>query len=316
VGVASRQVPWQSIEVRHLLALEAVASERSFNRAADRLGYVQSAISGQIAYLENAVGARLLHRASGTPIVELTDAGRLLLRHVEEILARYETARTAVGAARGRTGGVVRVAGLELLGARRTAEIISNFRRMRPFVRVLLERSTMTDPQSRAGSVDLLVHHGESAEPAMVVGHVDFALLLPRDAPSPRHHLPMTVPELSSMRPIVPGPRTPFAALRAQLEAHEIEPNTSMMAGSAEIARALVANGLGVAIVPTSWLDPADALTVAIDLSHLFEPAPIALTRGHSAATEHDGDRRSDAIEALVEVVRDAVHAPELALAC
>ena len=40
---------WHGIQIRHLAALEAVATQRSFNRAARRLGYTQSAISHQMA---------------------------------------------------------------------------------------------------------------------------------------------------------------------------------------------------------------------------------------------------------------------------
>ena len=70
---------WLGIELRHFAALAAVAEERSFRRAADRLGYVQSAISRQIAYLEQLTGERLIERSQGPKPVELTEAGELLL---------------------------------------------------------------------------------------------------------------------------------------------------------------------------------------------------------------------------------------------
>ena len=43
---------WPGLDLRHLIALKTIAEEGSFGRAAERLGYTQSAISQQIAALE------------------------------------------------------------------------------------------------------------------------------------------------------------------------------------------------------------------------------------------------------------------------
>lgn len=88
---------WFGVEVRHLAALAAIAREGSFGGAARRLGYTQSAISGQIATLERIVGARMLHRLRGARSVELTPEGRVLLRHAETISSQFAAARHDLG---------------------------------------------------------------------------------------------------------------------------------------------------------------------------------------------------------------------------
>ena len=66
---------WLGVELRHFAALEAVAREGTFGRAAESLGYTQSAISQQIQTLERIVGERLLERPGGPRAVSLTEAG-------------------------------------------------------------------------------------------------------------------------------------------------------------------------------------------------------------------------------------------------
>jgi molybdate transport repressor ModE-like protein len=85
---------WIGVEFRHFAALLAVAQERSFGRAGRRLGYSQSAISGQIASLERIVGERLVERSRGRSRVALTPAGNVLARHAEQMTQQMELART------------------------------------------------------------------------------------------------------------------------------------------------------------------------------------------------------------------------------
>src|SRR3954447_16299824 len=88
------------MELRYLVALEAVASERSFRRAAERLGYTQSAVSQQIAALERDLGERLVVRPRGRGETALTDDGAVLLRHARAIGERVDAARRPRGAPR------------------------------------------------------------------------------------------------------------------------------------------------------------------------------------------------------------------------
>jgi len=87
---------WPGIELRHLTALCAVAEERSFGRAATRLGYTQSAVSQQIAALERAVGHRLLERAQGRGAITLTAAGEIVLEHAGTIARELSLTRAGL----------------------------------------------------------------------------------------------------------------------------------------------------------------------------------------------------------------------------
>lgn len=68
----------------------AVAEHHSFTRAADELGIQRSAASRRVAALEQELGVQLLIRS--TRHVEVTTAGRRLLRDVSPLLTRLEAA--------------------------------------------------------------------------------------------------------------------------------------------------------------------------------------------------------------------------------
>ena len=89
-------MPLRDLELRHLAALDAVATEGTFGRAALRLGYTQSAVSQQIAALERLVGAALFDRPGGPRPVELTPLGKLVLDHARGIIARVDATGDAV----------------------------------------------------------------------------------------------------------------------------------------------------------------------------------------------------------------------------
>lgn len=93
--------------VNDLLAFVAVANERSFTRAAARLGVSQSALSHTIRGLEERLGLRLLTRT--TRSVSPTEAGEHLLATVgprfEEIQAGLET----LSALRDKPAGTIRL---------------------------------------------------------------------------------------------------------------------------------------------------------------------------------------------------------------
>src|SRR4051812_31971844 len=93
--------------VSDLLAFLAIARERSFTKAAAKLGVSQSALSHTLRALESRLGVRLLTRT--TRSVSPTDAGERLLQTVAPRLEEIEAELDALGALREKPAGTIRI---------------------------------------------------------------------------------------------------------------------------------------------------------------------------------------------------------------
>jgi DNA-binding transcriptional LysR family regulator len=90
-----------------LLALITVAKERSFTRAAGKLGVTQSALSHTIRSLEAKLGVRLLTRT--TRSVSTTDAGEWLIRSIGPKFDEIDADLSAVAELGERPAGTIRI---------------------------------------------------------------------------------------------------------------------------------------------------------------------------------------------------------------
>lgn len=93
--------------VNDLLAFLAIARERSFTRAAAKLGVSQSALSHTVRGLEERLGVRLLNRT--TRSVAPTEAGERLLRTVGPRFDEIENELAALGEWRDKPAGTLRI---------------------------------------------------------------------------------------------------------------------------------------------------------------------------------------------------------------
>src|SRR5919202_3355959 len=132
---------WLGVELRHFLALEAVARTGAFGKAARALGYTQSAVSQQIAMLERLVGQKLVERPGGPKPVSLTEAGQLLLTHAEAIAARVAAAQADLTALGDGEAGTLRVGVFQSVGQRILPELMRRFLESWPQVKVTLTES-------------------------------------------------------------------------------------------------------------------------------------------------------------------------------
>ena len=153
-----------------LAAFAAVADERSFTRAAVRLGVSTSAISHSIRGLEERLGVRLLARTTRT--VAPTDAGQRLLARLRPALENINGALTEVGRLRAKPAGVVRLIAPPLAVAMTVSPKLARFTRDNP--EVVLDITTDDDSRRDlvAARFDAGIHLGEFLQRDMVAVRV------------------------------------------------------------------------------------------------------------------------------------------------
>jgi len=152
-------------EYAELAAFMAVASERSFRRAAQRLGLSPSALSHTIRALETRLGARLLNRT--TRSVAPTEAGQQLFARLQPVLGEMDAAVREVGAHQDTPRGTVRVNLPRIAAQWVVGPILADFLAAYPGVRVdLVVDDSITDVV--AGGFDAGIRSGELVQQDMV----------------------------------------------------------------------------------------------------------------------------------------------------
>lgn len=127
------------VELRHLEYFVAVAEERHFTRAAQRLMVSQSGLSASVRALERELGARLFVRS--TRRVELTGAGHALLVEASRALASVWAGREAVAAVQGLLRGTLSVGTEQCVTGVHVPGLLARFRSEHPEVEVRLRQA-------------------------------------------------------------------------------------------------------------------------------------------------------------------------------
>jgi DNA-binding transcriptional LysR family regulator len=283
-------------EFRHFAALQAVADEGSFARAADRLGYTQSALSQQIRALEGIVGMRLLERRTGRTPLGPTEAGALLLRHARRIVASVQAADADLDALREGSRGHLRVGTFQTVGTGLLPQLLARFAVEQPDVEVSLVEAVRTDELTalvETGAVDLsfivLPAGGEPLETEPLMDD-HWMLVVPADSPLAGRSSRVPARALADLTLVAYKYALPYNP-EQQLELRGIEPRVLLRTDETATVLGLVAAGVASAVLPRLVVDPADHRISAIPIDHLLPPRRIGLMwhrdRYRSAALDH-----------------------------
>ncbi|WP_114195902.1 LysR substrate-binding domain-containing protein [Edaphovirga cremea] len=249
-----------NIELRHLRYFIAVAEELHFGRAAERLRISQPPLSQQIQALELQIGARLLLRNNRN--VSLTPAGEMFLRNAYQVLSQVEDA--AAQAARIHRGEIGQLtlgftSSSPFIGA--VSRSLKHFRQLHPYVH--LQMAEINSRQQIEPLLDGKLDLGIMRNTRLPDG-LDYRLLLdeplvavlPEDHPLAKH-AELEVQALAD-QPFVFFSREVGTALYDEilslLAGAGITPYITQEVGEAMTIVGLVSTGLGVSILPASFM--------------------------------------------------------------
>jgi molybdate transport repressor ModE-like protein len=268
---------WRGVEIRHLATLSMVARTGSFRQAARSLGYVQSAVSQQVAQLERAVGARLVERQRGQRTIRLTPAGELLSIRGDRILSQLHAAQSHLSAGDEVTGGDVRLAVAHDI-APVLARFLAHTRAELPDLPIRVTEVSDDDELVgllEAGAADVVI--GVSTPPGGLAGatllHDPFVLLAPAGSAIARMGTVSRSTQLAGERLIVPAAAVARAAIRAPGPILDRALHVPLAAAVAP----LVSHGMGIGLVPRSSVEGTAEGLAVVPTSGLIAPQRVML---------------------------------------
>ena len=295
------------VELRHLRYFVAVAEEKHFGRAADRLHMAQPPLSSQIKQLEAELGTLLLERT--TRKVDLTEAGALLLERARQILADVEATTTDVAEVGRGAAGVLRIGFSGTATYRLMPEIVRLAGKHLPLVRLQISGEMLTPAMEER----LLENRLDAAVLRPPVRSAELELDDIRDSELvvalPLHHPlagqpgPISVAELAA-EPIVSYPQgASVTSVVSELARQAgFRPRIVQEATETSTLIALIGAGLGIGFLPGSQSLP---LYSSIVIRPLVEDVSVGMAIAWKAGS------MSPLLRSFMPVIRQAAEGLE-----
>ncbi len=228
-----------------------IARQRSFTRAAERLHMAQPALSQQMKNLESELGTALFIR--GRKEIQLTAAGKAFLPRAEALLTQAEAAKAIVSDVAQLRGGKLIIAAIPSVSACLLPEVIRSFSRQHEQVELQLieDSSERVSENVESGLADigfLQLPASKSAFETRTIISEPFVLLVAKSHSLVKQK-EVALKQLATESFIFYKGRARDTALEACRKAG-FEPRIACESGELETVRALVAAGLGLAVVP------------------------------------------------------------------
>lgn len=240
------------MDLGQLEAFVQVAGQRSFSRAAEALFLTQPSVTARIQALERDLGERLFERSGRG--VRLTEVGACFLPHAERVLQALNTGRDAIDSLRNLQSGSLVIASATTVSTFILPNLLKVFRSRFPRVEVSVKTGRseqvlqmLLQDEAQVGLVRAVYHQDIETK-----GLIEDELVL---VANPEHELAnlgkVTVEQLGEHAFIFFDRNSSYYSLAQGLfRQHGVVPRTQMEMDSMEASKAMVEEGLGIALLP------------------------------------------------------------------
>lgn len=274
-----------------------VDSGFSVTRAADALHISQPAVSKQIHSLEVELGAELLVRVGGR-IVGLTAAGHTTLAAARRVLLEINDLVHSGESLADATSGRLVISTTHTHARYGLLQIIKDFRQSYPLVHLHLVQANPAQVIGAiiAGTADVGITSavGEQGDGLRIFRgrNLGRSIIAPVGHPIFRE-TPLTLKRLCAFPLLTLDTSFPGGhAVHLAFEHAGMAPNIAMTATDADVLKAYVRLGLGIAVLPSITFDKATDHSLDVrDVTHLFGSAPVhILTRPETRLSSYMAD--------------------------
>ena len=290
------------MDMNQLEVLVAVAQEKSFSRAAERMHRTQPAISQAIRRLETEIGEPLFDRSSkdGT----MTAAGQLLLTHAQQMLNLRHSAHAAIKELKGLHRGKLSLSANEYT-VMYLLPLLPLFRARHPHIKIEVKRSLASRISSeilaRETEVGIVSFKpSDAAIQSVAVLTDELALLVPPNHPLAAKKV-VSVRELGAESFIAHNVPSPYREKVVRtFEKYRTPLNISMELPTLEAIKRFVEGGMGVALVPrlAAQAEIARGQVAALSVREMKLERKLYLVYRKSATLSH-------AAKAFLRVARE-----------
>lgn len=286
-----------------LRVVREIVRTGSFSVAARRLGYTQSAVSRQVASMEMAAGERLFERQARG--VTPTDAGWMLSRHADAVLAELDAARQSIDDLGADPPGRLRVGSFSTAMAALVPDAIAAFTARRPRTEIVLSESVSSKLMGRVASrrldVGVVNLAADPPEGVQVETLLEDPLLVAVDRGHRLARRASVDPDELRDERWIAGSREARSELLGPWTTARWEPEVAYVVQDWAAKLGLVASGLGVTVVPGLAVPALPDSIAVVRLDH-----PDARRRTGVASRQGADDLNTQSfIEALRDVAAD-----------